>query len=80
MKRLCNDMFVFKIGPKLTLNDARKVGLVTVVWARTPPPPPKKKKKNIDQVSELPVVVFVLTRPSRGLESFLASSRHLLFR
>ena len=37
-------------------------------------------KKNIDQVSELPVVVFVLTRPCRGLESFLASSRHLLFR
>ena len=24
-------MFVFKIGPKLTLNDDRKVGLVTVV-------------------------------------------------
>ena len=40
------------------------------------PLPPPQKKKNIDQVSELPVVVFVLTRPCRGLESFLASSRH----
>ena len=63
----------------MTSNDARKVGLVTVVWARTPPPP-QKKMKNIDQVSELPVVVFVLTRPCRGLEKFFASSRHLLFR
>ena len=43
-------------------------------------PPPPKKKKNIDQVSELPVVVFVLTRPCRGLQTFLASSCHLLFR
>ena len=66
-------MFVFKIGTKLTSNDAGKVG--HVVWART-----QKKMKNIDQVSELPVVVFVLTRPCRGLESFLASSRHFLFR
>ena len=61
----------------MTSNDARKLGLITVIWARTPPPPQKKKK--IDQVSELPVVVFVLTRPCRGLESFLAFSRHLLF-
>ena len=65
-------MFLFKIGQKLTSNEALKVGLVTVIWARTPPPPPKKKeKRNVDQASELPVVVFVLTRPCRGLESFL---------
>ena len=36
----------------MTSNEARKLGLVTVVWARTA----QKKEKNIDQASELPVV------------------------
>ena len=40
-------MFVFKIGHKSSSNDARKVGLVTVVLAGTPPPPPKKKEESI---------------------------------
>ena len=31
MKRALQRYVCFKIGPKLTLNDARKVGLVTVV-------------------------------------------------
>ena len=37
----------------MTSNEARKVGLVAVVWDRTAK---KKKEKNIDQASELPVV------------------------
>ena len=40
---------------------------------------PKKKKKNLDQASELPVVVFVLTRPCRGLESFICVFSSLVF-
>ena len=48
-------MFAFKIGQKLTSNESRKIGLVTVVWARDGPK--KKKKKNGDQASELPVVI-----------------------
>ena len=62
-------MFVFKIGRKLTSNDARKVGPDTVVWARSPPPPPKKKnKKNIDLVSELRVGVGFNKTMSRSRE------------
>ena len=35
LQGLCNGVFAFKIGHKLTSNEARKLGLVTVVWAWT---------------------------------------------
>ena len=64
-------MFVFKIRHKLTSNDARKVGLVTVVGAKSPPPPPQKKEEYRSSFRTTGSC-FVLTRPCRGLESFLA--------